>query len=308
MSPAHPDVSRVLVTGARGFVGAPATEALAAAGHEVHAVGSGPPPSGRPGVTWHRTDLLDPAAVSQLLGDIAPAKLLHLAWYTEHGRFWRAPENLAWVEATLHLLRAFQAAGGTRAVLAGTCAEYDWTVSPLSERSTPLAPATLYGSAKHATRLVAEAWAREVGLELAWGRIFFLYGPGEAPDRLLPSVARALLAGHEAPTTAGEQVRDFLHVDDVAGAFVALLGSDVTGAVNIASGDGVAVREFVELVAEATGRPDLLRVGAIPMRADDPPHLVADVRRLHEEVGFTPLLSLREGVEAAVDWWRPPSD
>ncbi len=74
-----------------------------------------------------------------------------------------------------------------------------------------------------------EAAAPELAIELAWGRVFFLYGPGEAPGRLVASVARALLAGERAATGDGTQIRDFLHVDDVAGAFAALLDSDVTG-------------------------------------------------------------------------------
>src|SRR5205085_8625551 len=125
---------------------------------------------------------------------------------------WTAPENVRWVEASLALLRAFAEAGGRRAVLAGTCAEYDWGAGDevLNERNTPLRPDTLYGAAKHGLHVVGAAQAAQVGFELAWGRVFFLYGPGEAPGRLVPAVARALLAGEPAKTTAGTQVRDFL--------------------------------------------------------------------------------------------------
>src|SRR5437763_607652 len=145
--------------------------------------------------------------------------------------------------------------GPTRAVLAGTCAEYDWSYGFCSEGVTPLAPQTLYGTAKHALRQVAEAFASQAGLSLAWGRIFFVYGPREDERRLVASVARALLAGEEAPTSEGSQLRDFLHVDDVAGAFAALLDAEgVTGAVNIGSGVPVSVRAVVEEVARAAGR------------------------------------------------------
>lgn len=297
-------MTRVLLTGARGFIGVLALQRLTAEGHDVHAVMTDAPFPPGGGVTWHRADLLDADETRELVARVRPERLLHLAWYTEHGRYWRAPENLAWVAATLRLLDAFHAAGGSRAVLAGTCAEYDWAVSPLREDSTPLAPVSLYGTAKHATRLVAQAWAAEVGLELAWGRIFFVYGPGEAPERLVPSVARALLQGREAPTTAGEQVRDFLYVGDVAAAFVALLDSDVTGAVNIASGEGIAVGALVAEVARAVGRHELLRAGAVPMRPGDPAELVGDARRLREEVGFTPAVGVAEGVANAVAYWR----
>ena len=296
-------MTRVLATGATGFIGAQVLEPLRRAGHELHAVSrTARPPDAD--VVWHDVDLLAPGAAARLVAEIRPEKLMHLAWYAEHGRFWTAPENVAWAEATLSLLRAFVDAGGRRVVIGGTCAEYDWSHAVLSEATTPLAPATLYGISKHATRLLAAAYAREVGFELAWGRVFFLYGPGEAPERLVPSIARALLAGEEAQTTSGTQVRDFMHVSDVGAAFAALLDSPVQGPVNIATGQGVAVRDLVELVGRHVGHPELLRIGALPQRDGEPPELVADVAILREQVGFTPAYSLDRGLADAVEWWR----
>jgi nucleoside-diphosphate-sugar epimerase len=278
-------VSRVLVTGTTGFIGSHALTALEERGHEVHAAA---------------VDLLDPEAAEGLVRGARATHLLHLAWYTVPGRFWAAPENAAWVEATLRLLRTFYAAGGRRAVGAGTCAEYDWSGDGLlSETKTPLRPVTLYGRAKAQTFEAGTALG-----ELAWGRVFFLYGPGEHPDRLVASVARRLLAGDEAPTSEGTQVRDFMHVADVAGAFAALLDSGVTGAVNIGSGIPVTVRAVVDEVARAAGRPDLLRPGALPQREGEPAELVADVRRLRDEVGFRPRYELERGIKDTVDYWR----
>jgi nucleoside-diphosphate-sugar epimerase len=134
--------------------------------------------------------------------------------------------------------------------------------------------------------------------------VFFLYGPGEHPDRLVSSVARRLLAGAEAPTTEGTQVRDFMHVADVAGAFAALVDSDVTGPVNIGSGRPVTVRAVVDEVARAAGRPELVRFGALPQRAGEPPELVADVGRLRDEVRFRPRYDLGSGIKDTVNYWK----
>jgi nucleoside-diphosphate-sugar epimerase len=299
-----PPAGPTLVTGASGFIGAPVIEHLLKAGHEVHAL-SMRPQGGISGVTWHQGDLLDPATAKGLVARVQPERLLHLAWYAEPGRFWGSPENVRWVEATLRLLRAFASADGRRAVLAGTCAEYDWSVGgECAEEATPLRPSTLYGVSKDATRRVATAYADLVGFELAWGRIFFLYGPGEPPERLLPLVTRALLAGERAKVTAGTQVRDFMHVDDVARAFVALLDSGQEGAVNIATGTGVELRELVALAAAAVGRPELIDFGALPQRSGEPASLVADVRRLREMIGFRPLHGLADGVRETIEWWR----
>ena len=295
---------RVLVTGASGFVGRPALGALAARGFDVHAVARGAPDDATPGITWHAADLLDAARRRSVVDAVGASHLLHLAWYAEPGAFWSARENAAWVAATVALVDEFALAGGRRATLAGTCAEYDWTApGPLAE-DAPLAPATYYGTCKDATRRVVEGLAAAAGLSLAWGRIFFVFGPGEDARRLVAGVARALVAGERAATSAGAQRRDFLHVDDVAGAFAALLDSAVEGAVNIASGEAASVRAVAEALAQAAGRPDLLDVGAVPRRADEPEEIVADVSRLRDEVGFRPRRSLRDGLADTVRWWR----
>jgi nucleoside-diphosphate-sugar epimerase len=141
-------------------------------------------------------------------------------------------------------------------------------------------------------------------VSFAWGRVFFCFGPHEPAGRLVPSVARALLAGSEAPVTHGRQLRDFLAVEQLGDAFAALLDCAVQGAVNVASGQPVALRELVELVARATGRPELVRFGAVDPRPGEPPELVADVARLADEVGWRPHEPLEAGVERAVAWWR----
>jgi nucleoside-diphosphate-sugar epimerase len=296
-------MSRVLVTGASGFVGRATLEPLLAAGHEVHAV-SRASRSGE-GVHWHAADLLEPQAAQRLVADVAPSHLLHLAWDVTPGAFWRSPENLAWVGASLRLLRAFAEGGGRRATLAGTCAEYAWAErTHCVEGQTPLEPATLYGASKHALRVVADAYAAQAGISLSWGRVFFVFGPHEQPGRLVSSVLAGLLAGEPVATTSGEQVRDFLCAVDLADAFVALLLSDVEGPVNMASGSPVRVRDLVEMLAAATGRADLLQVGERPTAPGEPAELTASVERLRDEVGWAPTASLEARVAETVEWWR----
>ncbi|MDQ3632364.1 MAG: NAD(P)-dependent oxidoreductase [Actinomycetota bacterium] len=297
-------MTRVLVTGATGFIGRGALAPLLAAGLEVHAVSTRPMPSWSPdGVVWHQTDLLEPSSEA-LLEELRPAQLLHFAWEAEPGRFWTSEKNLRWVEATLRLLSAFARAGGERAVLAGTCAEYAWeNETHCVEGVTPLAPATLYGAAKHALHVVAEAHALQHGYGLAWGRIFFVFGPFEDERRLGGSVAAALAAGRPVPTSHGEQVRDFLYAPELAEAFVTLLGSDVAGAVNLASGQPVAMKELIGALGQAAGRPELVEFGARPASANEPRSLTADVSRLHDVVGWRPTRSLNDAARDTVAWW-----
>jgi len=299
-------VTRILVTGASGLIGAGTLPPLLASGREVHAVCSRVPPAASPSeVHWHACDLLDAHGAAALLRRVEPDELLHLAWYAEPGLFWSSPENLRWVEASLRLLRAFAEAGGRRAVLAGSCAEYAWQERTLcAERTTPCRPATLYGAAKHGLHVIAESYAAQVGFSLAWGRIFLVYGPGEHEARLGGSVARALLRGEPALCSHGEQRRDFIYSGDLADAFVALLRSPVEGAVNVASGRATTVRELVEALAKACGRPDLPRFGARPAVTGEPAELLADVTRLRDEVGWTPAATLEQRAHDAIEVWR----
>ena len=291
---------RVLVTGASGFVGRHALPALAARGFEVHAVARNP----LPGFEIHPVDLLDEAERRALVAAVAPSHLLHLAWDAEPGRYWTSPKNLDWVAASLDLARSFFEVGGRRLVVSGTCAEYEWGADRFEEGATPCRPATLYGAAKDGTRRILEAYAKSVGLSFAWGRLFYLYGPGERPGRLVSDAARALLAGEEFPTSPGHQARDFMHVVDVAEALAALLDGSVVGAVNIGSGTAVPVRTLLDGLAARTGRPDLLRYGAKALGPSEPAVIAAATTRLRDEVGVRPRFTLEAGLDDTLAWWR----
>jgi len=294
---------RVLVTGANGFIGSHCLEPLLKRGYEVHAVSRGRP-DGPAGIAWHECDLLALGAAERLVERVRPSHLLHLAWYVVPGQVISSPVNHRWVARSVELLQAFARQDGRRAVVSGSAYEYDWGAGRCDEETTPLAPSTVYGACKAALFLQATAIAREAGVSLAWIRPFFLYGPREHPDRLVASVARALLRGLPATTSHGRQRRDYLHVQDVADAAVATLDSDLTGAANVGAGEAVALREIVTRIGDIVGRPDLLRIGEIPARSNDVPLVVAGGNRLARELGWRPRFDLDAGLLHTIDWWR----
>jgi len=297
-------VKRILLTGSTGFIGRHCLPLLVAHGYEVHAVSSKARGEKSPDVYWHQADLLDECQAAALINKVQPSHLLHLAWYAVPKNYWNSSENLRWVRASLSLLQEFAKHNGERVVMAGTCAEYDWSYGYCSETLTPLAPSTLYGVCKHSLQSILDAFSKQTELSAAWGRIFFLYGPHENPDRLISSVIRNLLHGLPAPCSHGNQVRDFLYVVDAASAFVALLQSNIQGAVNIGSGVPISLKNIIYKIGEKIGRSDLIRLGEIASSLNDPPFLVANIQRLKVQVGWNARYSLDMGLDQTIQWGK----
>jgi nucleoside-diphosphate-sugar epimerase len=299
-------MSKVIVTGASGFLGRHVIASLLSRDCEVHAFSRSDAPAWKPkSVRWHGVDLRNRSLARPLLEQVRADGLIHLAWHTAHADYWTSRENLDWTAASLALLRDFGDCGGRRVVVAGSSAEYDWTApSPLDEARSPLRPSSLYGHCKNALRQVLQSWAPLAGMSWAWGRIFNLYGPFEKPERLVSRVIGVLEAGRALPFDDGSLVRDFIHVADAADAFAALYASPVEGAVNIASGSPVSVRDVVATIAASLGRPDQVQFGSLPSQAGAPPRLVASIDRLRTEVGWLPRRTLADGLQETCDWWR----
>lgn len=278
----------ILVTGAQGFIGRHCLPLLHDKGYQVVPVFS------------RDCNLFDKKEVSVLLHKTHPTHLLHLAWVTKPGEFWTSPENKQWLDASIHLFETFKHCGGERIVAAGTCAEYDWSNGICSEDTTALDPTTLYGKAKNQLREHLE----QMGLSWGWGRIFHLYGPGEHPKKLVAGLIQALLQGQKYPTTSGEQLRDFLHVFDVAGALVALLDSNVEGALNIGSGAALKIKEFCLAIGEKLHMKEKIIFGQRPISAAEPLKIVADVKRLNHELQWMPRIDLDTGLDQTIQWWK----
>lgn len=287
---------RIAVTGASGFIGRYLVPILLAEGHEVIAISSRPGGLPQDGLRWLQADLLDEAQCRQTMAVAKADCLVHLAWYAEHGKFWTAPENFSWSRATANLLAGFSQAGGQRVVVAGTCAEYDWSYGYCVEDRTPIAPATLYGKCKDATRQFAQNYCRSNDLEFVWGRIFTPYGPGESEGRLLPSILRAMTLGETVKCSHGRQFRDFLQVSDVALAFAHLtIGTRETGVFNVSSGEALRLADVVAICASLFETVPAIEFGAVPVSDFDPMMLVGCSEKL-TRTGWKARVSIRDGL------------
>jgi len=291
-------LKKIIVTGANGFLGRYLLPKLIQCGYDVTAISSQPDyfSQRNDGVRWVNIDLFDEEKTKQCLHSVRPQILIHLAWYTEHGKFWESSNNFRWIDVTARLLECFKDAGGERLLIAGTCAEYDWRFSLLNENLTPTNPRTLYGKCKDITRQYAENFCTANDLELIWARIFFPYGPGESNNKLLPSILLSLIGRRAVQCSHGWQYRDFLHVDDVAFAITHLISlSGISGVFNIASGVPLRINSLVKICSEYFSEclpPDF---GAITVPPDDPLLLVGDIGKL-ESTGWRQRIKIEEGV------------
>lgn len=281
---------KVLVTGASGFIGRHVLWQLEKYNIDTIAIGRSRPLnySG----AFMMVDLLCDD-LNEMVRRAGASHLLHLAWYAEHGEYWESPLNLRWVDATVRLVEAFCAAGGQKVVVAGTCAEYDWTVGCCHEDDTPLNPVSLYGVAKDATRRLLAAVCSANKVAFSWGRIFIPYGKGEDYRRLIPSLVQVFKGNRSPFGVNAAAYRDFLHAYDVAKGFVHLVESEAEGNFNIASGCPTQIGTVVEKIARAfNGNPRIV-LDLSTERPGEPAILFGDNGKL-KALGWQPVHSIAD--------------
>ena len=294
-----------LVTGASGFLGRALVARLRGTGWRVAAAGRAR--SALPPADYAlRLPAPDAAAIGSALAGARIDLVFHCAAYGVNPADRDAAAMFAAnVAAPAGWAEAAAALGARAFVHVGSCAEYGVAAQPRPIREdAPLAARDPYGASKAAGGIWARARATALSLPLVWVRPFGIFGPGEAPHRLLPHLHARLRRGQRAKLTPGAQMRDFLHVDDAA-AGLAAAGeaalSGFAGECNLCSGRPVSVRAFAEAAAQLMGAGGaLLDFGAQDYRPGETMWMVGDPARLAAATGFRPALSLEDGIARTI--------
>jgi nucleoside-diphosphate-sugar epimerase len=290
---------RVLVTGATGFLGSHVCAALLAEGAEVHALARSTERAPR-GTRAHAADLTRRDAARDALRSIRPALVVHAAGLvTASPSIELVREALAHdCVAAVELFLAALEAGCARIVHVGSCEE-------LTEPRGWLAPASPYAAAKLSARAHAEMLRRAHDAPISCVLPFTIYGPGQAPEKLVPSIALALARGERPRLRSAARVLDLVHVEDVAAGVLAALAAPVLPEpVELGTGRGVAVAELARELARAAGRPELEPLTEAPDRPREASAVLADCGPARRLLEWEPLWSLGEGLRATYEWYR----
>ena len=301
---------RTLITGATGFVGSYVLKRLLADGRHQVAILSRPQSD-----TWRIDALVDqveriPFGLNDLdsargaVRDFRPDTFIHLAWSGVGNRFRNDLAQVDNLRATVDLVELARDVGATAWVGIGSQAEYGPTPGVIREE-LPTRPTTLYGITKLSAYLLADHLCAAAGMRFAWLRIFSTYGPMDDPSWMIPYLILKLLDRQKPSLTPGTQVWDYLHVEDAARAIAGVASSaSASGVFNLGSGSRRAIREIVTLVRDQVDPTLPLGFGEVPFRPDQVMHLEADVARLRDQTGWSPAISLEDGIRQTVAWFR----
>lgn len=301
---------RVLLTGATGFIGSHLLIRLVKMNVPVAIVL-------REGAkTWRidevidkvfviRGDLSDPDTIQQPIITFAPDVVIHLAWYGVENRYRNEYQQLS--INLLHitnLLQVIERTNVKKLIGFGSQGEYGPQNVPIDERIVPQ-PTTLYGVAKLCAYNIFELFCRQRSMDFSWVRLFSIYGPKDNDSWLIPSIITQLLAQKSPELTEGRQTWDFLYIDDAVDAIISILQSKKSnGIFNLGSGTSPTIRQTAEKIRDAINPAIQLRFGLIPYRSDQVMFLQANIDRLKNITGWTPQVSLEQGIQRTIAWYK----
>ena len=303
---------RVLITGAEGFIGSHLVRRLLKEGALVHALVK------KGSSLWRIQDFLDRLIV--LEADITDCDLLqssiprfkpqivfHLAALVDVSRSWEliAPLVQTNIVGTINLLSVVKESPLDAFIHTSTSEEYGDAPSPIEEtrRESPISP---YSFSKLASTHFCQMAARTFDLPVTVVRLFPVYGPFQDSSMFIPSAIRDLLLKKEFKMSPGEQIREFTYVDDVVEAYlgVASCPEGRRELLNIGSGVAYKVKNVIEIIRRLIGGDTTVEVGALPIRKGEGSEIFCDNRRICELTGWSPTVSLEEGLRLTVEWYK----
>lgn len=261
---------KVLITGASGFIGTHLINLLDRHDkYKIYAIYNQKKSITRlKNTIWCKLNLFNCDEVELLIKEIQPTHIIHLAWYTEHGKFWNSEKNEDWMNASIKLFQIFKTYGGKRFISAGTKAEYfdgefldDYQDSTFEcyELDKPN-PDTVYGEYKNLLHMELNEIDKKGNRSLVWTRIFDTYGPYENEKKFCSYVIKNCINQKKITCNNPQLGMDFLHVQDIANAFKFIIDGDFLGIINISSGSSNTLEYISKYITKKFNSEELLEL------------------------------------------------
>ena len=289
---------KIVVTGGSGFIGKHSLDVLKQKDFDIYAI-SRTSIINDDRIKWITLDLFNKSEVDSFFKEIRPDILLHLAWITTPGEFYDSEVNNQWLEASTELIDSFIKFGGKKILAAGSSAEYNWKKNNFSEDSI-LDPISLYGKTKLQLYKDIKKRSETKDIDFIWGRIFNVFGTGENKKKIIPLLINAALKKNQISCLSKHDLRDFIHVKDVANLFVFLLENNFNGSINLATGKGTSILEIVKLIEK---KLMISNSCTFKQNYSKYPFVVGDNSKL-KKMGYNFLFDLEKGLEEAIKWWK----
>ena len=306
--------TRVLITGASGFIGSHLTRRLVDEGAQVHALTSAVSAvyptrlvSVRDRITLHEGNLNDRSAMDELVAVSRPDVVWHLGAFTHVGKSWQRVDECIQtnIQGTVNLLQALASSDYRRFVYTGTSEIYGDVDVPFREDATvhPISP---YSVSKYSGEMYCRTFHDGRGAPVVMLRPFNAYGPGQSPDRVIPEIIVRGLRRQALPMTQGRQTREFNFVEDLVDGFVrAGTTPGVEGQIlNLGCGEEHSMRDVATTILDLLGNPIEPEFGALPDRPTEIWRMYSDSAKAREALGWAPSHTLREGLEKTIAWYR----
>jgi len=301
--------TKVLVTGVSGFIGSHLARRLVKEGAEVSGLIRKSSDLWRiqdlkNQITLHYVDLRNFEAVREVIQDIKPQKVFHLAAYVDVTRSLKVVDEMVEVniKGTLNLLRALTETGYDCFINTGTCEEYGDNPVPFRENQTPN-PVSPYSASKVATTMFCQMLHKTMGLPIITLRPFLTYGPGQTSNMFIPSLINTLAKGEAFEMTGGEQTREFNYIDDIVDGFIkASISPQAIGEIiNIGNGLEYRIKDVVEIVLRLMNSQIKPKIGASDYRPGETWHFYCDNTKAKEILGWRPKVSLEDGLKMTIN-------
>ena len=305
--------TRVLITGANGFIGRHLCRALVDEGARVYALRrtnafSSPSEwASHLDIEWIEVDLCDSDRLKSVIKDTAASHIFHLAAVTTVDRGFEIAQRMIAnnLQGTINLLHALEATSYTSFIHTGSAEEYGMATAPFREAAFPQ-PVSAYSASKASAALFCDMYHRTLGCPIIILRPFLVYGPGQPANKLIPQAIQAALKDQPFPMTSGRQTREFTYIDDlIAGYLKAALTPEAIGhTINLGTGKNYTILEVVEQIRQLTGSRMRIEVGALLDRAGEIMLYQCDNTKARHLLDWTPETSLTQGLKKTIDWYK----